>query len=136
MEHDGNDVDAAFEALIAREFGEVVTAPGRPRPNGLPAQRAPAHIPQEPPRDADEMDEPLPMEPAAPPSPATKGGGLVLVAICIVAVLLDMGGVNVPQTTLILAITSGGAGISLLIWRAITRKDRDDEGPWGNHSRL
>ena len=41
MEHDGNDVDAAFEALIAREFGEVVTAPGRPRPNGLPAQRAP-----------------------------------------------------------------------------------------------
>ncbi|EGL40113.1 hypothetical protein HMPREF9948_1354 [Propionibacterium sp. 434-HC2] len=41
-----------------------------------------------------------------------------------------------PQTTLILAITSGGAGISLLIWRAITRKDRDDEGPWGNHSRL
>ena len=37
MEHDGNDVDAAFEALIAREFGEVVTAPGRPRPNGLPA---------------------------------------------------------------------------------------------------
>ena len=109
MEHDGNDVDAAFEALIAREFGEVVTAPGRPRPNGLPAQRAPAHVPQEPPRDADEMDEPLPMEPAAPPSPATKGG-LVLVAICIVAVLLDMGGVNVPQTTLILAITSGGAG--------------------------
>ncbi|GAE75575.1 hypothetical protein JCM18918_1289 [Cutibacterium acnes JCM 18918] len=47
MEHDGNDVDAAFEALIAREFGEVVTAPGRPRPNGLPAQRAPAHVPQE-----------------------------------------------------------------------------------------
>lgn len=135
MEHDGNDVDAAFEALIAREFGEVVTAPGRPRPNGLPAQRAPAHVPQEPPRDADEMDEPLPMEPAAPPSPATKGG-LVLVAICIVAVLLDMDGVNVPQTTLILAIASGGAGISLLIWRAITRKDRDDEGPWGNHSRL
>ena len=40
MEHDGNDVDAAFEALIAREFGEVVTAPGRPRPNGLPAARA------------------------------------------------------------------------------------------------
>lgn len=74
MEHDGNDVDAAFEALIAREFGEVVTAPGRPRPNGLPTQRAPAHVPQEPPRDADEMDEPLPMEPAAPPSPATKGG--------------------------------------------------------------
>lgn len=83
----------------------------------------------------DEMDEPLPMEPAAPPSPTTKVG-LVLVAICIVAVLLDMSGVNVPQTTLILAIASGGAGISLLIWRAITRADRDDEGPWGNHSRL
>lgn len=38
MEHDGNDVDAAFEALIAREFGEVVTAPGRPRPRSSPPE--------------------------------------------------------------------------------------------------
>ena len=75
------------------------------------------------------------MEPTTPPSPATKVG-LVLVAICIVAVLLSIGGVDVPQTALMLAVTSGGAGISLLIWRAITRADRDDEGPWGNHSRL
>ena len=135
MEHDGNDVDAAFEALIAREFGEVVTAPGRPRPHDPPARRAPAHVPEEPPRDADEVDEPMPIEPATPPSPATKVG-LVLVAICIVAVLLSMGGVNVPQTMLILAITSGGAGVSLLVWRTATRRDRDDEGPWGNHSRL
>ncbi|WP_288782778.1 hypothetical protein [uncultured Cutibacterium sp.] len=135
MEHDGNDVDAAFEALIAREFGEVVTAPGRPRPSDIPVRRAPAHIPPAPSYDADELDELPPMEPTTPPSPATKVG-LVLVAICIVAVLLSIGGVDVRQTALMLAVTSGGAGISLLIWRAITRRDRDDEGPWGNHSHL
>ncbi|MSS45861.1 hypothetical protein FYJ43_07385 [Cutibacterium sp. WCA-380-WT-3A] len=135
MEHDGNDVDAAFEALIAREFGEVVTAPGRPRPHDQPVRRAPAHIPDESPSNVDEVDEPLSAEPTTPPSPATRVG-LVLMTICIVTVLLSMGGINVPQTALILAITSGGAGLSLLIWRAATRRDRDDEGPWGNHSRL
>ncbi|MDO4411611.1 hypothetical protein [Cutibacterium sp.] len=133
MESNDKNVDAAFEQLIAREFGEVVTAPGRPRPHDRPVGRAPAPIPPEPTPDPDEIDEPLPLEPPSPASPATKTG-LVLVAICIVTVLLTMGGINVPKTGLILAITSGGAGVGLLIWRAITR--RRDDGPWGNHSRL
>ena len=34
MEHDGNDVDAAFEALIAREFGQVALAPVTYRSDG------------------------------------------------------------------------------------------------------
>ncbi|MGK2309412.1 hypothetical protein [Cutibacterium sp. V947] len=135
MESDDNDVDAAFEELIAREFGEVVTAPVRPRPEHRPVRRVPIPIHPEPTPDPDEIDEPLPVEPPSPTSAATKVG-LILVAICIVTVLLSMGGINVPTTALILAITSGGAGMSLLIWRAITRRERDDDGPWGNHSRL
>ena len=135
MDSDDNDVDAAFEELIGREFGEVVTAPGRPPPHDRPARRAPAPIPLEPAPDPDEIDGPSPVESPSPTSPVTKVG-LILVAICIVTVLLSMGGINVPDTALILAMTSGGAGAILLIWQAITRRERDDAGPWGNHSRL
>ncbi|BCQ02294.1 hypothetical protein [Cutibacterium avidum] len=135
MDSDDNDVDAAFEELIGREFGEVVTAPGRPPPHDRPTRRAPAPIPLEPAPDPDEIDEPLPVGSPSPTNPVTKVG-LILVAICIVTVLLSMGGINIPGTALILAMTSGGAGAILLIWQAITRRERDDAGPWGNHSRL
>ena len=135
MDSDDNDVDAAFEELIGREFGEVVTAPGRPPPHDRPARRAPAPIPLAPAPDPDEIDEPLPVGSPSPTSPVTKVG-LILVAICIVTVLLSMGGINIPGTALILAMTSGGAGAILLIWQAITRRERDDAGTCGKHSRL
>lgn len=135
MDSDDNDVDAAFEELIGREFGEVVTAPGRPPPHDRPARRAPAPIPPAPAPDPDDIDEPSPVGSPSPTSPVAKVG-LILVAICIVTVLLSMGGINVPGTALILAMTSGGAGAILLIWQAITRRERDGAGPWGNHSRL
>ena len=48
----------------------------------------------------------------------------------------DDNDVDAAFEELILAMTSGGAGAILLIWQAITRRERDDAGPWGNHSRL
>lgn len=140
MHGDGNDVDAEFEELIAREFGEHVTAPGRPgpdepvrRPTPTRPTSAASHPVEEvvPPSD----DRTLGADPMVRCHTVTRMG-VVLVVAALTTYLLVIGGVQLARVTVVVATGLGLLGAGMLVWRGLTRGNRDDHGPWGNDARL